>query len=72
MDLVDIQGSSEPVRALFHPGGVAEPVSTHIPDDGGGVGAQLHPVPVRVTVVDELSGLIIDPVFVHHSRTCFF
>ena len=45
-----------------------ELVGVHIPNDGCGIGPQLHSKTIRITVVNAATAFFINPVFVHASR----
>ena len=70
MQFVNIQRQFFVIRSFFHPFIIMKLICIHIPDDGRCIRTQLHPVSIRITVVDPVPRAVIDPVLVHHAGLC--
>ena len=68
MNLIDVQRRLPVITAFSHPRPIMKSIVVHIPDNGSSIRTKLHAVSIRITMINPLSALVIDPVLVHHSR----
>ena len=67
MYLIYVQRLCPVVGSALHPLLIPEPVRIRLPDNRRCIGPELHPVSVRVAVIDKIARPVIDPVLIHHA-----
>ena len=67
MHLIYVQRFCPVVGSSLHPLFIPEPVRIRLPDNRRRIGPELHPVSVRVAVIDVIARPVIDPVLIHHA-----